>query len=71
MLLVKKTEEDMIMIDEQTRRSVETMCLCGLDLLALIECFPKIDASVLQEVYASVKNEVVDTDTISVKCNCS
>ena len=41
------------MIDEQTRRSVETMCLCGLDVEGLKGCFPKIEESVLKEIYNS------------------
>ena len=37
------------MVDEQTRRSVETMCLCGLDVEGLKGCFPKIEEGILIE----------------------
>ena len=44
------------MIDEQTRRSVETMCLCGLDVEGLKGCFTKIEEGILIEIYESTKN---------------
>lgn len=62
------------MIDEQTRRSVETMCLCGLELEGLKGCFPKIEESVLQEIYESTKNVENDPGEeldIKISCNCS
>lgn len=63
------------MIDVQTRQSVETMCLCGLDFDGLRSCFKNIDETDLREVYDSVKNakdtgvdEDIDTN---ISCNCS
>lgn len=45
------------MIDEQTRRSIETMCLCGLSIEELKRCFPKVDENILVEVYKCSKIE--------------
>ena len=62
------------MIDEQTRRSVETMCLCGLDVEGLKGCFPKIEESVLREIYNSTKNSNDDSGAelhSGISCNCS
>ena len=62
------------MIDEQTRRSVETMCLCGLDVEGLKGCFPKIEESVLKEIYNSTKNINDDSGAelhSGISCNCS
>jgi len=66
------------MIDVQTRQSVETMCLCGLDFEGLKNCFKNIDEADLKEVYDSVKNSAnssedasdFDVDT-TISCNCS
>ena len=62
------------MIDEQTRRSVETMCLCGLDVEGLKGCFPKIEESVLKEIYNSTMNSNDDSGAelhSGISCNCS
>ena len=63
------------MIDEQTRRSVETMCLCGLDLEGLKGCFPKIEESVLKGIYDSTKNNAASDSSgelhDGISCNCS
>ena len=62
------------MIDEQTRRFVETMCLCGLDIEGLKGCFPKIEDSVLKEIYYSIENNGSDSDEElhgGISCNCS
>jgi len=64
------------MIDTQTRQSVETMCLCGLDFEGLKSCFKNIDEADLREIYDHVqasKNEVSDNDDIdtNISCNCS
>ena len=62
------------MIDEQTRRSVETMCLCGLDIEGLKGCFPKIEENILKEIYKSTKNNGSVSDEEShggISCNCS
>lgn len=62
------------MIDEQTRRSVETMYLCGLDLEGLKGCFPKIEESVLKDIYDSTKDKAHDSaDELQgeISCNCS
>lgn len=62
------------MIDEQTRRSVETMCLCGLDLEGLKGCFPKIEEGILKEIYENTKNNGDDSGEElhgGISCNCS
>ena len=53
------------MIDEQTRRSVETMCLCGLDVEGLKGCFPKIEEGILIEIY-----EINDVANIVISNTC-
>ena len=72
--MVGETKGVLTMIDEQTRRSVETMCLCGLDLDGLKGCFPKIEESVLREICESVRSRSTDSDDnpeIKLSCNCS
>lgn len=62
------------MIDEQTRRSVETMCLCGLDLEGLKGCFPKIEESILKEIYDDTMDKGRDSEDElhgGISCNCS
>lgn len=62
------------MIDEQTRRSVETMCLCGLDIEGLKGCFPKIEERVLKEIYDGIQNNGNDSGEElhgGFSCNCS
>lgn len=62
------------MIDEQTKRSVETMCLCGLDLDGLKGCFPKIEESILKEIYENTKNNgngLGEELHGEISCNCS
>lgn len=62
------------MIDEQTRRSVETMCLCGLDLDGLKGCFPKLEESILKEIYENTKSNGDDSGEglhSGISCNCS
>ncbi len=62
------------MIDEQTRRSVETMCQCGLDFDGIKACFSKIDEAILKEIYATAKkrdDESYGDEDIRISCNCS
>lgn len=62
------------MIDEQTRRSVETMCLCGLDVDGLKGCFLKIEENVLKEIYENTKingNDSSEELHVGISCNCS
>ena len=48
------------MIDEQTKRSVETMVLCGVVKEELKGCFPGIDEKILHSIYDEVKNRPDD-----------
>jgi len=62
------------MIDAQTRRSVETMCLCGLDLEGLKGCFPKIEEEILEEIYIATNNRNENSNNDlrgGISCNCS
>ena len=59
------------MVDEQTRRSVETMCQCGLGLDGLKSCFPKISEEELQEIYINTYRNKNDGESPSISCNCS
>jgi len=62
------------MIDAQTRRSVETMCQCGLDFEGLKACFGKINEAILKEIYESTKHRGSDSsgdENTGISCNCS
>ena len=62
------------MVDAQTRRSIETMCQCGIDFDGLKGCFSKIDESILKEIYEDIQKQrgkSADEPTVGVSCNCS
>lgn len=62
------------MIDEQTKRSIETMCRCGLDFEALKGCFAKVEETELKLIYESIRKQresEEDTPDIGISCNCS
>lgn len=48
--------------------------MCGLDLDGLKGCFPKIEESVLKEIYENTKNNGDDSGEGlrgGISCNCS
>lgn len=65
----------MIMVDEQTKRAVETMALCGCEIDALCSMFPQIArediASIWKDVNDARKNPDDEAGAINISCNCS
>ena len=59
--IVEKGIGGIIMIDEQTKRSVETMVLWGIAKEELKVYFPNIDENVLHSIYDEVKNRPDDS----------
>ena len=61
------------MIDEQTKRAVETMALCGCELEALCNMFPQIAKDDIVSIWDSIKEakKYMDNDTPNISCNCS
>lgn len=61
------------MVDEQTKRSIETMCRCGLDLEGLKGCFPKIDETDLTRIHNEIKGikDIDGCEPPTISCNCS
>lgn len=64
------------MLDEQTKRAVETMAQCGCDLEALCSMFPQVPRENVVEIwnyiYDARKNlDAYEDDTPNISCNCS
>ena len=63
------------MVDEQTKRAVESMALCGCELDSLCSMFPQIPkediVSVWKYIVDAKKNTDDGDDTPNISCNCS
>lgn len=65
------------MVDDQTKRAIETMALCGSDVDALCTMFPTVDKNdikaIWQYTYDSMHYEHSDEDagTTGISINCS
>ncbi|MCQ2541320.1 MAG: hypothetical protein MJ112_03380 [Lachnospiraceae bacterium] len=62
-------------MDEQTKRVIETMSLCGCDVDALCSMFPGVTREEIETVYKKVREEQESQadadDEITISCNCS
>lgn len=62
-------------MDEQTKRVIETMSLCGCDVDALCSMFPGVIREEIETVYKKVREEQENNedsdDEITISCNCS
>lgn len=63
------------MLDEQTKRAVETMAQCGCELDTLHVMFPQIQGEEIDAIWHSIKNAKKDADDEddipNISCNCS
>lgn len=63
------------MLDEQTKRAIETMAQCGCELESLVAMFPQISKddiiSIWNYVIDAKKNMEDEDDTPNISCNCS
>ena len=63
------------MLDEQTKRAVESMALCGCELDSLCSMFPQIPkediVSIWNYIVDAKKNMDDEDDTPNISCNCS
>lgn len=62
------------MVDEQTKRAVESMALCGCEVDALCNMFPQISKDEIISIcncVAESRKNMKDDDTPNISCNCS
>jgi len=62
------------MVDEQTKRAVETMAQCGCELESLVSMFPNIpkeDITAIWNYIWDAGHKDDDADKPSVSINCS
>ncbi|MEZ3487760.1 MAG: hypothetical protein K1W22_14565 [Lachnospiraceae bacterium] len=61
-----------VMMQEQDKRAVESMCRCGLNLEGVINVFPNLPREEIVAIYKFVRNRDIDADgESSVSINCS
>lgn len=61
-----------VMMKEQDKRVVESMCRCGMDLEGVIAVFPTFPKEEVMAIYKSVKGLETDPDVepkISINCS--
>ena len=61
-----------VVMQEQDKRAVESMCRCGLDIEGVISVFPRLPREEITAVYKSVRGVEVDVEERSaISINCS
>lgn len=61
-----------VVMQEQDKRTVESMCRCGLDFKGVINVFPSLPREEIAAIYKFVINRDVDVNGESGKnINCS
>lgn len=61
-----------VMMKEQDKRAVESMCRCGLSLEGVIDVFPMFPKEEIAEIYESIKGLSTGTGRepdISINCS--
>lgn len=65
-------------MDEQTRRAIETMALCGCEMDSLCSMFSTVSKEDIEDIYNTLKeendNQTGDLDNdadMRISCNCS
>lgn len=59
-------------MQEQDKRTVESMCRCGLDLEGVINVFPSLPREEIEAIYKSVRDRDTDSNGKSnISINCS
>ena len=61
-----------VVMQEQDKRAVESMCRCGLDLEGVINVFPGLPRKEVVAIYKSVRGKNTDDNRESnISINCS
>lgn len=61
-----------VMMQEQDKRAVESMCRCGLDIDGVINVFPNLPREEIAAIYKFVRNRDTDAEgESSISINCS
>ena len=61
-----------VVMKEQDKRAIESMCRCGLDLEGVISVFPTFPKEEVMAIYNSVKGLDTGTDgKLNISMNCS
>lgn len=61
-----------VVMKEQDKRAVESMCRCGLDLEGVIAVFPAFPKGDIAAIYNSVKGLGADVEgELNISINCS
>ena len=58
-------------MNDQDRRAVESMLLCGCEKDAVYAMFPKVAKEDIDEVYAEVKGQKPEAEDTGMSINCS
>jgi len=60
------------MLSDRDKAVVYSMCQAGMTLNSLVKSFPQFDSIDIETVYNEYKNtETVESEGISISCNCS
>lgn len=61
-----------VIMQEQNKRAVESMCRCGLNLEGVIKVFPNLPRDEITTIYESVKEMDINSGRkSSIGINCS
>ena len=61
-----------VVMQEQDKRAVESMCRCGLNLEGVINVFPSLQREEITAIYKSVRDRDKDANgESSISINCS
>lgn len=61
-----------VVMKEQDKRAIESMCRCGLDIEGVISVFPAFPKEDVRAIYNSVKGLDSGTDgELNISMNCS
>ncbi len=61
-----------VVMQEQDKRAVESMCRCGLNLEGVINVFPSLPREEITAIYKSVRDRDKDANgEFGISINCS
>lgn len=60
-----------MVMKEQDKRAVESLCSCGLGFEDVCKSFPEFSVDELKEIYISIRNDDDISSVIELKMNCS
>ena len=58
-------------MNDQDRRAIESMILCGCELESVYAMFPKVPKSDIDEIYSEVKGQKPEANDTGMSINCS